>query len=591
MSSATVRQTARRLAILLAGLVTASAAAQPSYELHVSQSQIYVGESVDVELTIQGSRYSEPDFPSIPNCDVESAGQSSSTTIINGQMSQSVTLTYRLTPRRAGTLVIPPFELEVDGRRVKTSRTTVEVLPATDRSTIAKDDAGEALLKAEVKCREKRLVVGQQATFTLTFWIKVPTGLAARLDANDMYGLMRNRRTGFGPFPEPENANVVPLTLDDGSKVSYFEYHTSADVRLERVGPVDFEGLTLGMEYPTRLNRDVFGRLRLADSQTLVIRPKIIAPDVQPLPVAGRPAGFNGAVGKFSLNVRPDSTIVRVGDPIALTIEITGDGPLDTLAGPILGAQPKLAADFRIPSETLTGRTVGGRRIFTQTIRAKRADVTKIPPIEFPYFNPEKGEYAVARSKAVPISVRASDTATADELLDLSSDKQVSERVESLQGLRGLKTSENELLSVASPVTIRQVLLAVGSPPIAFMGFWGLSALVARGENSTRRRRQRALSTASRRIRHARGTPQAAAEIGAAFAGYLADRLDEPPGRFTGRAAIDLLVERGVAEPTLAPCRELLDRCESAAYGGASGDDGLVELAEHCLARLEREPL
>jgi hypothetical protein len=75
------------------------------------------------------------------------------------------------------------------------------------------------------------------------------------------------------------------------------------------------------------------------------------------------------------------------------------------------------------------------------------------------------------------------------------------------------------------------------------------------------------------------------------LASYLADRLDQPPGRFTGRAAIDLLVERRVSDETLRCCRELIDRYETAAYGGATGDDGLAELAERCLHRLEGERL
>jgi hypothetical protein len=573
-------------------LAVASAAAQPSYELRVGVDEVYVGESFLVELVIEGAKsYSQPTFPAIPNCAVQPAGQSSSTTFVNGRMSQSVTLTYTLTPRRAGELVIPPITFEVNGRRVTTNGVSVQVRPATERSTVATGDSGETLLLAEIKCRETSLVVGQQARFTLTFWIKAPTGLPTRLDANDLYGLMHNRRSGFGPFPEPQNAESVPQTLADGSKASYYEFRTSVDVRLEREGPVEFDGLTIAMEYPRRLSRDVFGRLRLAEADTLAIRPTVVAPDVAALPVAGRPAGFSGAVGNFKLNVRPDATIVRVGDPISLTIEVRGNGPLDALAAPILAAQPKLTADFRVPSETLTGRTVGERRIFTQTIRAKRADVTEVPPIEFPYFDPKLGEYAVARSNAVPLTVRASEVATADELLDLSTDAPPAERVESLQGLRGLKTSETELLTVFAPVTMRQVVWVVGAPPVAFMCFWGCSAWVARGGDSARRRRQRALPAAARRIRQASGSPAGGAETGAALASYLADRLDQPPGRFTGRAAIDLLVERRVSDETLRCCRELIDRYETAAYGGATGDDGLAELAERCLHRLEGERL
>jgi len=128
-----VRHVARGIALLWVGLAVASASAQPRYELRVGADEVYVGESFEVELIIKGSKsYSRPTFPVIPNCAVQPVGQNSSTTFVNGRMSQSVTLTYRLTPRRAGTLVIPPIAFEVNGRRVTTSRQTVEVLAATE---------------------------------------------------------------------------------------------------------------------------------------------------------------------------------------------------------------------------------------------------------------------------------------------------------------------------------------------------------------------------------------------------------------------------------------------------------------------------
>lgn len=570
--------------------LAAPAAARPTVEVSIDADEVFVGQPFRLELNIEGDQaVAQPDMPEIPHCSVQYSGSSALTQIINGRVTQRTTLTYIVTANQAGRLVIPAIAVDVGGRVVRSEPLEIEVHGPAERPTVAQDDSGNVLLLAEVRCDEQRLYVGQQARFTLTFWIKVPDGLGTRLDARDLYSLLANRRTGFGRFPEPRNAQLVPLEMDDGTRANYYQYASSAEIVVERPGPIAFDDLVIAMDYPVRLSRDIFGQVRLTRSTPLRIRPKIVAPTVRPLPTDGRPPGFNGAVGRLRLSTRADATVVRVGDPIKLTIEISGKGPLDTLAGPRLESQPALTAGFRVPAETLAGQTVRGRRIFTQIIRAKRADVREIPPIEYPYFNPQTEQYEVARSKPIPLTVRASDLATADDLLKLPAGTSAGEPVKALDGLRGLKSGEAELLANTTPVSPMWLGVALVGPPVAFFGFWGCAAVFgARLSDPSRRRRQRALSNALRRLHQANGQP---ADAAAALASYLADRLDEPPGRFTGRTAVDWLRQRGVEQATVAACAQLIEQAEAAAYGGASSDGSLVRLAEQCLRRLEREKL
>lgn len=75
----------------------------------------------------------------------------------------------------------------------------------------------------------------------------------------------------------------------------------------------------------------------------------------------------------------------------------------------------------------------------------------------------------------------------------------------------------------------------------------------------------------------------------AALGGYLADRTNEPAGRFAGGAIARWLKEQGVGEPIVAQCGGFVERCESAAYGGAEGESDLATAAKDCIERLERE--
>ena len=66
---------------------------------------------------------------------------------------------------------------------------------------------------------------------------------------------------------------------------------------------------------------------------------------VLPLPIAGKPALFSGAIGTFSLSVKAIPAQVATGDPITITTTIRGNGSLSdagcpTITGPALQSFP-----------------------------------------------------------------------------------------------------------------------------------------------------------------------------------------------------------------------------------------------------------
>ena len=58
--------------------------------------------------------------------------------------------------------------------------------------------------------------------------------------------------------------------------------------------------------------------------------------DIKPLPTAGRPATFSGAVGDFSLATSAQPTKGRTGDPVSMKVEIKGFGNFDRMEQPTL---------------------------------------------------------------------------------------------------------------------------------------------------------------------------------------------------------------------------------------------------------------
>ena len=103
---------------------------------NVESRDVYVGESFLMQITVDGTDEAVlPDFSPLEGFTVEYVGgsnnSSQSISIINGKVQRTVkkgfVFTYRLTPKVAGRLVIPPLDVNVSGTLFKTSQIAISV--------------------------------------------------------------------------------------------------------------------------------------------------------------------------------------------------------------------------------------------------------------------------------------------------------------------------------------------------------------------------------------------------------------------------------------------------------------------------------
>lgn len=578
--------------------------AQATVDIEVAPRQVYVGGAVSVGIRISDSRSHEPPaFPELPDCEITPRGTSTFQSFTSDQTTgklrrqESITYNFMLTPRKPGTLTIPGIPVHVNDQTQVTRPVQIEVRqPPRSQTPREADNTGSEdaadLLLAEITCAEKRLYVGQTAEFTLAIWIKAAEYGGRRIPSSEMVRMISGN---FAPFDNQQ------FTIDQayrrslqGGESLYYIVRLPAVVFIRQTGALAFDDVVVGIDYPTRFQRDrFFGNVQITGSLPIRIRPTVNVPEVLPLPPENRPPDFNGIVGSYQITAYAIPTKVRVGDPITLHIDVTGF-PVETLPPPELKSNAELAENFRFPDEPMTGTVSGRTKRFTHTIRAKNASVGWIPAIEFPYFDPARGEYVVDRTQRIPLLVEKVDELAAEDLTGISIQTPQT-RVSSVElrdGLRGNVTAEEKLLAQAAPVSINQVLAAAVLPPLAFLGLLGLRELLSIRKNETLRRRRGALRVAENRLAAARERKLSSAdfhaEVAAALRGYLADRCDQPPARFVGAAAVEFLKSRSVADDLVRQWSELQQRCEEAAYaGGAETDSALADAALTCLRKFE----
>ena len=102
--------------LMASSCTTAGADDTLSVSATLSSSEITMGETSTVDITVNGTRSADIISPDMEMMSLHRGGQRSRIQIINGDYSASVTTTFYIQPLQEGTFTIPPFTIKADGR-------------------------------------------------------------------------------------------------------------------------------------------------------------------------------------------------------------------------------------------------------------------------------------------------------------------------------------------------------------------------------------------------------------------------------------------------------------------------------------------
>ena len=405
-------------------LCTAAAWAAPRLTAEVRKSSIYEGESVTYTVTLYDAEsHGPPDVSAIEKAfDIAEGGTSTQTQFVNGRVSRQVVFNYLLTPRGAGELTIPPATLTLKGKTLATNAVRLRVVPPQKQDLVLVTvDADRAtvypLQEFTVRLRvHVRRLPGEFADLDPVLqinppllrvpWVDVPEGLRSG-DVSDWLSPKLSRRSrgfrindlrrqgdAFSRFDERRAAVFDLGGAIATDKSDYFVYELTRTFQAARAGRYSFGKVGLqgrfadGQAGQRFVGRDIY---TISDPLTVVVK----AP-----PTKGRPAAYSGGVGRFAIRADVQPRKVRVGDPLTLTITVTGSGNLDEMLPPKL---PGFDADFRVHPGTAATRD--GARVFTYSLRATHKGVTAVPAVPFAYFDVQREKYVETATSAIPIEV------------------------------------------------------------------------------------------------------------------------------------------------------------------------------------------
>ncbi len=600
-----VRDAGLVIVLVLGVLGTAAAAgAAIQVEAHLDRNQAAVGERVTLTVTVSGDGdAARPEMPDLPDFAVYPAGTSRNFSFVNGRMSSATVYTYILAPKREGSFEIPPIGVTADGTRVTSTSLRIAVVaeaPAPPPGATPDPPPGAADPRGRrPRGRDARAIfvtadadpatpfVGEQVTLTVRFYQGVR--LLQRPDYKPPAA------TGFWVENLPGERtyyNEVEGRRYHVTELRTALFPTAAGELVIGPATVDcmIETDPFGVD-PFSLFR---GGLGMGEPRSVESRPLTI--QVRPLP-AGRPPGFSGAVGRFTIAARLDPEIVRVGEAATLTVTLTGQGNIRALADPVLPTIPGMRS-FDSGSEVedrSAGGTVGGAKKLTRVFVPESSGSFVIPAVTYPVFRPDRGAFEVIATEPIPLAVAEAGAGGVPA---------PARAVVAPQGgadLRFIRLGDPGLVLHRKNMWASATFWLLQILPLAALA--GIFLYVRHEERVTTdqgyARLRRSGKDARRRLRHARGSLERGdgrafhSAVAQALIGYVADRANRPAPGLTVDQVQAIFTERGIDAALGARVVRCLERCDFGRFAPAAGaaEQELLAEAEEILTALARAGL
>lgn len=379
--------------------------AQVQFEAKVSKNSLGINERLRIEFTMNadGDNFVPPAFESSGFRIVGGPSQSVSQSWINGKSSFNKSYIYILLPTQKGQLTIKQASIEINGQIYKTSPLKINVtnaveLPKDPNEAPAITADNNIYLVADISKANPYL--NEPITVVYKLYFSYNIGISNWRELN---------KPKYNDFWS-QNIDIKQLKAEDGMfKGERYRYVVLRKTVLypQKSGKLEIEPLSLDIDCQVPSNRRNFwGQpLMVEDSKRVSAGSKII--NVKPLPEAGKPIDFSGAVGRFDFQVKPSKTVLKNGESFDLNVSVVGTGNLKlfTLPKPILPSALEMYDPVHDENVNTPLTGMSGRISDKYTIIPQYKGNYQIKPMSFTYFDLASGRYKTITSQPITINV------------------------------------------------------------------------------------------------------------------------------------------------------------------------------------------
>lgn len=394
------------IALVLSAVFCFNGNAQKFYA-QVNSKTVQVGQMFECAFIMSASSLSQAEFtaPSFKDFEVASGpNQSSMRQNVNGQVSESITLSYLLIPKKEGKLVIGSATMNMGGNKLTSTPITVEATkgaPQANQNAQAsgKPDGTEVFIKTTLS--KSKCYLGEQIMISQKVY-------------------SRHQIIAFQKFNPPTYESFWSQTLPSTSGnqtavenldgVNYYTFEIFRNIaspnKSGKISLMPIEGEVVIRKQTNAKPRNIFEQFFGANGfEDIAVKAvsRVVTLDVMELPAEGRPANFNGAVGNFLYKIETSRQSLKANDAFNLKVTISGKGNVKLIDAPKLDLPESFETYEPKMSEGANSRT------YDYLIIPRQEGEYELKNLDFSYFNLDSKKYVTVPSPNIQIKVLPPD--------------------------------------------------------------------------------------------------------------------------------------------------------------------------------------
>lgn len=621
----------RRLLLLFCALLPVSYYLFPAMAEEVTfraeaPQQVIAGKPFQLTYTVnvRARDFRAPEFTGFEYLAGPYTSQSSSTSFVNGQRTSTfaLTYTYTLMGNDAGTFTLQPASIKADGKEYTSNGVRITVLPPDEQpqqsaATTGKSSSGNTQATSGntgttgssesifIRTIVNKTRVREQEAIALSYKLYFAGCDVAQFTGNtkipEFTGFLKQDLDQSEIQTELEHYNGRNYQTATIYRTLLYPQH-SGDIKID---PAQFEAV---LRVQTRAQvrsifDDFFGTYT---NVTKALTAPGVTIHVEALPV-GKPAGFSGGVGQFTMKADLSATDIKANEAVTLRLTIQGSGNMKLLKTPAVDwpegfevYDPKVTNNFKT---TPTG--ISGSKVIECLAIPRASGDYVLPAVHFSYFDTEAGAYRTVSSPEYMLHVARgageADPAAQTVVQSYTAKEDIKQLGTDIRYIRA-----NELITTAHN---RNAGLRFGSMVawllyiipllIAAALFIMFRKRIRENADVTHMRYKKANKVAQKRLKtaakmmSANDTAHFYEEIERAAWQYLSDRLSIPTADMSKNNIADILRSKQVSEQLISEVTAVLSNAEFARYApsAAQSMDELYQATTTIINSLESQHL
>jgi len=550
----------------------------------VDKNPVATGDIVEITFSINGNseRFSPPQFSGF-----QMAGgpnESQSMEIVNGSSSVSMSYSYELIAVKEGEFTISPATTVVNGHMYTTNAVKIKVIKgkSVPQNSQAQTQSGPDNSIATAKTSnlaksifiravvdKSNVYIGQQIILSYRLYVR---GVGIEQNQPDAIPELN----GFWSEDIKQAQRQVQWHVETYKGQRY----NAADLKQTILFPEREGDLTidpLGMKFVLRVqapSQDIMDQFFGANKQVpYTAKSAPVTIHVKPLPQAGKPDSFTGAVGNFTIESSVDKTELKANDALNYKVKVSGKGNIKLLKT----LSTNFPADFDkydpkiADSVTENENGVAGDRYYTYLLIPRHQGDYTVDPLKFSYFNPATNRYVTLTTKAFHIKV---DKGNSQSNVTAFSDADKQDIKMLGKDIRYIKTDDISLNGQGDLFfgSFWYYVLLLTGPCLCYAAYVYRNWLIKTNSDIVKVKSRKAGKVAAKHLANAQSQLQAGnskafyEDVFKGLYGYLSDKLNIQYANLNKETIASAMKEKKVSSRLLDQLQDTLDLCEMARY-------------------------